>query len=35
MVALGEVTFEIDYFTRYEEAIEWFSTIIKYPKENT
>jgi len=35
MVALGEVTFEINYFTRYEEAIEWFSTIIKYPKENT
>jgi hypothetical protein len=29
--ALGEVTFKIEYFTAFEEAIEWFSEIIKYP----
>ena len=35
MITLGEVTYQIEYFTIYEDAIEWFSTIIKYPKENT
>jgi hypothetical protein len=34
MEALAEATFEIKYFTVYEEAIDWFSTIKKYPEEN-
>ena len=32
MEALGKVMFDIEYFTEFEEAIEWFSKITKYPK---
>ncbi len=32
--ALGEVKFKIKYFTEFEEAIEWFSEISKYPDQN-
>ena len=33
--SLDEVSFQIKYFTEYEEAIEWFSIVEKYPKNNT
>ena len=29
--ALGEETFEIEYFTEFEDAIEWLSKTTKYP----
>jgi hypothetical protein len=29
--ALGEVTFKIEYFTEFEEAIDWFSKTTNYP----
>ncbi len=33
--SLDEASFQIKYFTEYEEAIEWFSIVKKYPKNNT
>ena len=35
IAALGEVKFQMEYYTEFEKAIEWFSTTTKYPKENT
>ena len=29
--SLGNVTFQIQYFTEFEEAIDWLSTIKKFP----
>ena len=30
--ALGPVSFELDYFTEYEEAIEWLSEVTDFPQ---
>ena len=30
--ALGDVKFQIEYFTEFENAIDWFSIIKKYPE---
>ena len=35
MAALGEATFKIEYFTDFENAIEWFSKTTEYPKYRT
>lgn len=34
MESLGEMKFSFDYFTDYEDAIDWLSTIQKFPKDS-
>ena len=31
---LGEVKFDIEYFTEFEDAIDWLSTIKKFPDDS-
>jgi hypothetical protein len=32
--ALGDVKFQIEYFTEFEKAIDWLSIIKKYPEQS-
>ena len=34
MANLGEMKFSIDYFTDFEDAIDWLSTIQKFPEDS-
>ena len=34
MASLGEMKFSIDYFTDFEDAINWLSTIQKFPEKS-
>jgi hypothetical protein len=34
MASLGEIKFSIDYFTDFEDAIDWLSTIQKFPEKS-
>ena len=32
--SLGDVKFKMEYFTDFEKAIDWLSTIMEYPKDS-
>ena len=34
MASLGEMKFSINYFTDFEDAIDWLSTIQKFPEDS-
>lgn len=34
MATLGDVNFQIQHFTEFEDAIDWLSTIIKFPNDS-